>query len=286
MGDQYYLTAGTKVVCPECRAQVEGMPPEPLGPALGRSAALGLGGAILAAALWAAIVMITRLQLGIVAIGVGLLVGAAVRKGAGRRSGPLFQALAILLTVCSLAWSTLPMVYQFLAGKPGGLGYPSARAGAPVLRVKVARSHQIFAEGAPVTMEILKPRLEALSRQGGAVWYFREGKAEGEKPPAEADAVYEAVSALRIPFVPVEKESDLARNPSDPPPSSAVTPLRQVGGLVLFSFIVYAFSLKSDPFSAVFLLIALYEAWKLNRRRAVAFTGPHSRAEAIDFSTP
>ena len=52
------------------------------------------------------------MQLGLVAIAVGLLVGWAVRKGSGGRGGWKFQALAMALTYVSIAASWLPIMLR------------------------------------------------------------------------------------------------------------------------------------------------------------------------------
>src|SRR5439155_3866977 len=52
------------------------------------------------------------MELGIVAIGVGLLVGIAVRKGSGGRGGRKFQALAMVLTYLSITASYVPLVLK------------------------------------------------------------------------------------------------------------------------------------------------------------------------------
>lgn len=58
---------------------------------------------------------ITNSELGIVAIGVGLLVGLAVRKGAAGRGGARYQALAVILTYVSITSSYVPLVLKGLS---------------------------------------------------------------------------------------------------------------------------------------------------------------------------
>jgi hypothetical protein len=94
------------------------VPPSPVEPITPDNSNLALGivgGAVAAAAgavLWAAVTNITHLQIGWMAVGIGALVGLAVRK-LGRGSGPVFgvagAVLALLgcvagnlLTVCLL----------------------------------------------------------------------------------------------------------------------------------------------------------------------------------------
>src|SRR3954462_9054567 len=99
--DEYWLV-GTKMVCPRCRAATDARPQTPWAQSLGQATVFGIGAAIAGAALWAAMLLGLHMQIGFAAIGVGWLCGIAVRKGAGTRSGPAFQALAMSLTVLSL----------------------------------------------------------------------------------------------------------------------------------------------------------------------------------------
>jgi hypothetical protein len=49
--------------------------------------------------------------------------------------------------------------------------------------------------------------------------------------------------------------------------------------------VLYALLLVSDPFSLVFLAIALWEAWRFNRPQDRTFEGPfRTHEEPIDFT--
>jgi len=104
-----YFEADGQVLCTGCKdaalASREG------GSGLVRAvSALALGGlaAGVSAVAWYVIVELTGYQLGIVAVGVGILVGAAVRIGAKGRGGLLYQGLAIALTYLAIASSYVP----------------------------------------------------------------------------------------------------------------------------------------------------------------------------------
>jgi hypothetical protein len=110
---QYYAL-GDKLVCPNCRAQVDAPPP---GRRIGRvfkATMLGLGAGLLGAVIWYAIRRATDMQIGLVAVAVGYMVGKAVRKGSGNRGGRWYQVLAVLLTYCCIAANYVPDAYQGL----------------------------------------------------------------------------------------------------------------------------------------------------------------------------
>ena len=58
------------------------------------------------------------------------------------------------------------------------------------------------------------------------------------------------------------------------------------GNLVIAPFFTYLYVIKTDPLTLLFVGIALYQAWRMNRARAIPFNGPHRITGAIDFSRP
>ncbi len=94
----YYEING-KVTCLKCRGQIlaawdRGSPGVRFAKALG----LGAAAAALGAGLYFGIEALTGYEFGLVAIVVGLIVGAAVRKGSTGRGGWRYQVLAMFLT--------------------------------------------------------------------------------------------------------------------------------------------------------------------------------------------
>jgi len=74
----------------------------------------GLVAAILATAIWYAVVTISHYQLGIVAIVVGFLVGQGVVLGASRRGSPVLIAISVVLTAMALVASEYLIVVHFV----------------------------------------------------------------------------------------------------------------------------------------------------------------------------
>ncbi len=75
---------------------------------------LGLLAAIVGAAIWIGIVRVTGYEIGLVAIGVGILVGTAVRRGSGGRGGWGYQTLAVVLTYSAMVAYYVPYVIDGL----------------------------------------------------------------------------------------------------------------------------------------------------------------------------
>ena len=86
-----------------------------------RAAGYGLGAAIAGSVVWELIEKLFHAQVGIVAIGIGYVVGRAVRKGAGGFGARRYQVLAVLLTYSSIALAGLPEV---LMVTPPGTSLP------------------------------------------------------------------------------------------------------------------------------------------------------------------
>ena len=98
-----YFTAGDKVICPDCRNDYEAA----LRSGSGfwrfvKATALGILAGLLAAAAWFGIGYVFHAIFALAAIGVGLFVGGGVRSGSEHRGGPVYQALAIILTYLAL----------------------------------------------------------------------------------------------------------------------------------------------------------------------------------------
>ena len=109
---EYYHVNGT-MCCEGCRRRLESATETPRGFApLVVAGAFGLGAGIVGAAIYYAVIAITHLEIGIVAILIGYMVGRAVRKGARGRGGLRFQILAVALTYLSVALAYTPLVIQ------------------------------------------------------------------------------------------------------------------------------------------------------------------------------
>jgi hypothetical protein len=110
-----YWVANGKPVCADCHQRIVGH--FNVGTPGGRfMAALGLGtaAAALGAGLYYAVRAITGYDVGLVGIVVGLIVGAAVKRGARGRGGAGYQALAMGLTYLSIAAAYFPTVLSEL----------------------------------------------------------------------------------------------------------------------------------------------------------------------------
>jgi hypothetical protein len=112
VGTQYFHVNG-KHFCESCvgvLTQVTATP-RTMGTFI-RAGVFGLGAAIAGAAIYYAVIAIANLEIGIVAILIGYMVGYSVRKGAGGRGGRRFQILAVVLTYWSVGLAYTPLAFK------------------------------------------------------------------------------------------------------------------------------------------------------------------------------
>ena len=131
IANQYWQIA-KRPACADCRLRVQvelaqSNSSSRFFRALGLGAAAALAGCIG----WVLISKITGYEIGIVAIGIGYLVGKAVRKGAGGFGGTRYQVMAVLLTYSSIAFASLPAILEGLRHSPEH-GAAAAAAAAPI----------------------------------------------------------------------------------------------------------------------------------------------------------
>src|SRR5262249_29377057 len=112
ISDTYYEANG-RVFCAACRDAVASVLTGGSGAVrLVKALVFGTGAAAVSAVVWYGIVEITKLELGIIAVAVGLAVGGAVRAGAEHRGGWAYQTIAVLLTYLAIAASYVPPVME------------------------------------------------------------------------------------------------------------------------------------------------------------------------------
>jgi hypothetical protein len=116
----YYYTVDDANVCSSCKRAIDAdWSRRKTG--LWRAAGYGFGAAVVGAIIYYGVIAITNLEIGIVALLIGYMVGYAVRSGAGR-GGRRFQVLAAALTYLSVGMAYSPLALKpILTGRAGSL---------------------------------------------------------------------------------------------------------------------------------------------------------------------
>lgn len=136
-----YHTANGEPICANCRHILEGATRGVTEPAaLAKALVFGAVATLAGALLYWAVIRFFNLEIGLVAIASGWMIGKALREGASGRGGPVLQFVGAGLVYLSVALAYLPFVME--AAPPGS----SLVAGLYVaLRVPL---QQIFDSGA------------------------------------------------------------------------------------------------------------------------------------------
>jgi hypothetical protein len=112
---EYYHINGN-IFCSRCRTAVESAARTPQGVIpLITAGVFGFGAGVVGAVIYYAVIAIAHIEVGIVAILIGYMVGYAVRKGARGRGGLRFQVVAVLLTYASVALAYTPIAVRGIA---------------------------------------------------------------------------------------------------------------------------------------------------------------------------
>lgn len=112
-----YFRVGDQTICPSCASRIQAGRQAAQSIPLLRPAIFGAGAAVAGCLLYAAVAAM-GVQIGIVALAVGWMVGKAIRKGAYGLGGRPLQIMAVALTYFAISASILPEI-AFLAMKRG-----------------------------------------------------------------------------------------------------------------------------------------------------------------------
>jgi hypothetical protein len=113
IGATYYHAQG-HTVCPGCAQKIQTGQQAPAPVSLARAFLYGAGAAVAGSILYAAVAILLNLEIGIIAIVVGFMVGKAIRHASNGLGGRPQQILAVVLTYFSITSSYIPVfLYQW-----------------------------------------------------------------------------------------------------------------------------------------------------------------------------
>ena len=114
----YYQAQG-QMVCPLCAQRIQSGQQAPPALSLLRAALYGGGAALGGCILYALVAIVLNMEIGLVAILVGWMVGKAIRHASNGMGGRPQQILAVALTYFAISTSYIPvMIYQFAKHPP------------------------------------------------------------------------------------------------------------------------------------------------------------------------
>jgi hypothetical protein len=137
-----YFQVNSVAACPRCRQSLATeLAKRPGWHRFGIASLCGLGAAIAGAIVYYAVIAFLNLEIGIVAILIGYMVGYSVRKGAGR-GARRFQILAVVLTYWAVGLAYSPLAVKDLSAKdPKAAAASAESAPAPAVASAGASSY-------------------------------------------------------------------------------------------------------------------------------------------------
>jgi hypothetical protein len=112
LGDEYWKCRG-QVVCRSCRDALSAtLANSQTGKSMGRAVLMGGLTALGCGVAYAVFVAVTKYQLALLTIGIGILVANAVRKASHGVGGTRFQVLAVVLTYLATTMGYFPAVWR------------------------------------------------------------------------------------------------------------------------------------------------------------------------------
>ena len=125
-----------------------------------RALLYGSGAALLGWAGWSAVEIATGFQIGLLAIGVGWLVGTAIRKGTGGHTSRKYQIMAVVLTYLAISMSFVPILINDLIKKKNAAAEQKQKA-SPEVTVRPSGPGMAAGLGMLVGLALVSPLLGA-----------------------------------------------------------------------------------------------------------------------------
>jgi len=220
--------------------------------------------ALAGAVLYYVVVRLTGLNIGLIAIVVGLMVGGGVRAGSGHRGGRFYQLLAIFLTYCSIVAMNVPLVVEAISqkSKQGQEPEHPPRIG---LQPDQAKSKTELKSPEPVAKGLSQPIANVPPGQSQ----------DGAQPAAKGDPGSTETAA--------EKTKKPPRPAEPPSVVGFLTALVIIAGVL---FVVPIYEAFHAPIAGLIYAFALWEAWKINKKVHLTFNGPFRVSAAPEALPP
>lgn len=116
-GNTYFHAQG-QVICPLCADRIQSGQQAPAPVSLARAFLYGAGAALGGCILYATVSIVTGLEIGLIAIVVGVMVGKAIRHASRGLGGRPQQILAVVLTYFAITTSYIPVLLYHFAKNP------------------------------------------------------------------------------------------------------------------------------------------------------------------------
>lgn len=139
IADHYFQVNGA-ILCERCSTMAKArLTGGSFFPRFGKACLYGLGAAIAGFGIYFGVLKLTGMEIGLISILVGFMVGTAVRKGSEGRGGALYQLTAVFFTYLAIAVSysalVIPQMFEQMKAEKAAAAQPD---NAPQAEVKPA----------------------------------------------------------------------------------------------------------------------------------------------------
>ncbi len=275
IADAYYEVNG-QVTCKGCRDRLVELRTGGRGfGRFARATVFGVVAGILGALIYYAVLAVTGLEIGLIAVLVGLMVGFAVSFGSHQRGGWLYQLLAMGITYCSIVSTYVPITLEMLTDElpeweEAAQAEAAAAAGEEAVPAAAPPAEEppglfsdeppgLFGGEAPVAGDEGAPETTPTETPTDLEELAAESLGE-ESPAAEAVPAFEELS------------------PEEQRTAAAVGTALVFVIAVALAFVAPFLVLFVGGFQGILGLLIIgfgvYEAWHLNRRKPFEISGP------------
>lgn len=274
--DQYF-EAASQVLCGNCAAILKAGPQG--GSRIWRTIEAligGLMGGVLGAIPYFLILKFTGYEIGLIAIVVGVFVGLGVKRGARGRGGWFYQMMAIGITYLAVVSTYVPLLITGYEENSIQEHNAVNQSGRPSTKVSVLQDGRVLVDTAEATSEEWHTALDSVKEKQGVILYYREGRTDGAEAPPIADEVADAIRERqldRLHFQDAEFTQPLYESLDAP----GMTLGRRCLMVATFFILAIAFpfiTIKDNFLGLVIIAIALWEAWKINKKPVPVINGP------------
>lgn len=232
-----YFALGDKVCCSNCRDLISA-PPKGSGLLrFAKATCFGTLAGSLGALIWYLIRVIAHIEIGLVAILVGLMVGKAIYRASAGHGGIIYQVLAVLITYGCISANYMPDIFQAL------LNEASQRSDSPDAG-KAENAGELAGESTarPVGERPIDSSNEAKSEASHG---------NSEKPESGERSAVSLIVSLIFGIIVVALFT------------------------FVFALTIPVLTGMENPIGLLIVGFALWEAWKFSAHRAIPITGPY-----------
>ncbi len=262
-----YFALGDQVICAQCKDIVTAPPQGNRFWRFIKATAFGTAAGLVGAVIWYLIRVIAHIEIGLVAILVGFMVGKAIHKASSGKGGFLYQALAVLITYCCISANYMPDIFQGIMEE--------------VRKQPTEEIDTIVSNGRAVEQPDRADGTEALATDSP--------ETTTEKVDTNV-ANASSVDPNGEPVINADNKKDDLQMQEAPKPAEFIFAVIFVSifTLVLALATPVLVGMES-PISLLIVGFALWEAWKFSAHRPLPITGPYqvtSGSNAFNSAEP